>query len=1400
MAAQRFKTKKTSSASTQSSTDKLQNQIKNYETRLKNVGIDPKEATDTRNVVEKALNLEKDQNVLFDIFEILDRPRNALFTGVNEALSGGDFLSGLGEGITGETKTSGKDILVDRLGLPDTEGQLDLADVLGFGLDIAGDPMDWALFGGKSASDAVMNLAKKGVKKGANLLDKGVTKGLQVLDKAELNKIGKLADQAGMTKDAFLASQGLSLADFGKRASGYADAKRGFQDAFAQGKTAVGKLKASARGAQDSEALIEQLSKGTIDNLEDLSYNYVLNTSKNVGKYADDLTSLNSFLQTKGNTVQKWVKENADSGLAKALTKEQKVVAENITNVIQSTKDTTIRGKNAIKQLIETGEFSGNEESVDAIKKLLEQTSEASNIPIELTTEATKDSKKAAIEALQDSIASGNLSPEDLRKAQNELTALERQNAVLKVKNKDVLKQFDKNANFKKAVDNLDLKYNLEYNADELALIDELTKNPEFMNLVESHKQGYKQIAKNIKDVTGVDYGDIVNRQGYLRKAKGTASDIDTQIANLTSKLSDPNIGEAEKETIRNSIESLKQKNLKRYGFSTGDSFSSQEYRQPAVVANRQYQAEKAREIEQVGKQIESLKGKYSNTQRTTLQNTLTELEGLKSDSVKMKKLNEKLSKVNITVDNLSSKINDTNSNLKKITDRVTDDILDKATKIQDQSVTKSLVKNTSDIDDLNKQLNSLTKKLADVDNLDEKTVKNITNKIDKLNKQLEEKGNSLRKVTDIIDGHVDNTTMKALDNSAKNMQKYADETLKLDKLRSAREQATFKQTQLTESLTALNSSIEGAINNTNFKLGSIDEAADAAIDKQIKSLEKTKSILESQAGETLFDLNFYAGLEDFVKNAEFTNREAIVFRDALAMGVFNDTNVVRTIENVGDKVPNGWVRVSGKNVADRLNDVQTLISEGKISPELRGVIENLRGNTYYMDRRVASLIGVATKDTKEVNAILNLTDKLNNLFKKYSVLTPGFQVRNYTGNTLNMYLSGMPVGQIPKYQARATKVLNSMNGIIDKVSKGTKLTAEESATWDLIKQFTNAGFNQAGTAVQDLQKVQQGLKLGGNKNIVNKVSDINIKMNNNIDAMNRMALLMYANDDIAKGGKYLKRLNAKDPVQAVKYALMDPSNMSEFEQNVVKKIIPFYTFTKQNLMFQATNIFKNTRKYKNVIKALNATYEDLPEDSYYQYQKESMQIPIPGATDDDGNQLFLKANLPLSDLGEFISNPLQRTVASSTPLIKAPVEAVTGKNLFTGQDTKYNTISTNLAKLGINNTGVSSVTDGAELILNNFGLQNVSTNIIKKVAAILETSSGDKSSSKLWSEIFRSILQNTKQENVINSGLYDQMEQYQAIIKQLKNQGMDVPTIQEMTASNSIKLNRMKRKRALTK
>ena len=189
----------------------LASQVANYKTRLENVGKDPENVTDDRNWFEKLTNLEKDQNILFDIFELLDRPRNALFRGIQSVQEGGKFGEGLWEGFSGQEDTSGKDLLVDAFDMKDEEGKLNWADVLGFGLDIVGDPTNWATFGGKSLADIGVDAAGKVLKKGAKLGDNAVELGLKGLDKLADSKIAKRAAKEGFENvDDFVKAVGIN--------------------------------------------------------------------------------------------------------------------------------------------------------------------------------------------------------------------------------------------------------------------------------------------------------------------------------------------------------------------------------------------------------------------------------------------------------------------------------------------------------------------------------------------------------------------------------------------------------------------------------------------------------------------------------------------------------------------------------------------------------------------------------------------------------------------------------------------------------------------------------------------------------------------------------------------------------------------------------------------------------------------------------------------------------------------------------------------------------------------------------------------------------------------------------------------------------------------------------------
>ena len=256
-----LKKNKLKGGSTGTSSPNLSKQIGNYKTRLTSMGKDPEKATDKRNWLEKALNLEEDQNILFDIFEIIDRPRNALFTAIDKAVQGESFLEGLKEGITGETDTSGKDLLVNTFNMEDEEGKLNLSDVLGFGLDVVGDPTNWALFGGKTLLDVGADAAKKGAKAVGKSADNVITAGLKAADKLEVNKVGKLAQKAGVSSDDFLRNLDINPASIGNRVQGYENLKKGFTDIFNQKNTVLGKLKGARSAAQGKNQLLDEALK-----------------------------------------------------------------------------------------------------------------------------------------------------------------------------------------------------------------------------------------------------------------------------------------------------------------------------------------------------------------------------------------------------------------------------------------------------------------------------------------------------------------------------------------------------------------------------------------------------------------------------------------------------------------------------------------------------------------------------------------------------------------------------------------------------------------------------------------------------------------------------------------------------------------------------------------------------------------------------------------------------------------------------------------------------------------------------------------------------------------------------------------------------------------------------------
>lgn len=142
------------------------------------------------------------------------------------------------------------------------------------------------------------------------------------------------------------------------------------------------------------------------------------------------------------------------------------------------------------------------------------------------------------------------------------------------------------------------------------------------------------------------------------------------------------------------------------------------------------------------------------------------------------------------------------------------------------------------------------------------------------------------------------------------------------------------------------------------------------------------------------------------------------------------------------------------------------------------------------------------------------------------------------------------------------------------------------------------------------------------------------------------------------------------DPAEAarrVKEIQIDYSDLTEFERNVMRRIMPFYSFQKGATKYLSNELATNPGgKVGMAIKAAeNASGNDpgTPE-----YIRDGLNVPI-GWTEDGGRKYITGAGLmhepPMQLFGPSISDTLFNMAGMLHPGIKAPLELTTNESLF---------------------------------------------------------------------------------------------------------------------------------------
>jgi hypothetical protein len=268
--------------------------------------------------------------------------------------------------------------------------------------------------------------------------------------------------------------------------------------------------------------------------------------------------------------------------------------------------------------------------------------------------------------------------------------------------------------------------------------------------------------------------------------------------------------------------------------------------------------------------------------------------------------------------------------------------------------------------------------------------------------------------------------------------------------------------------------------------------------------------------------------------------------------------------------------------------------------------------------------------------------------------LSPNWHLGNVLGNTFETALTN-PRGLAKLGQAIQ---LHRAGNMADKLPEDLMLTMSKEADWAselnyreglsmsrLIRETT-----ENPRALQMAARAEDGQAMTRAGETFRKVTDASYEFNNKVDRIFRAANYLAEYERLTKLGKNADEAR-NSAIQLVHQVLPDYLSMTPFEQNVFRRIFPFYPFTQHIMRLTATYPLDHPLRVAiaaNVVRAMQQDLGGLP-DKY-------LSIVNVG-----GRSINLKNYNPFGDVGEKFT--LLGFMAGSNPVLKTMFEQMGFKN-----------------------------------------------------------------------------------------------------------------------------------------
>jgi hypothetical protein len=315
---------------------------------------------------------------------------------------------------------------------------------------------------------------------------------------------------------------------------------------------------------------------------------------------------------------------------------------------------------------------------------------------------------------------------------------------------------------------------------------------------------------------------------------------------------------------------------------------------------------------------------------------------------------------------------------------------------------------------------------------------------------------------------------------------------------------------------------------------------------------------------------------------------------------------------------------------------------------------------------QVAEVMAMLAKVTgpDALPGLFRYFDKLTNLFKSWAIASPGFVMRNGMGGMFNNYLIGVDAGRYREFikADRAFTTALKRTGDIDKALAA--VPARFNRQYRLLHSSgVLAETDRASDAVFGLTKsMGQG----------DQTRDAFGWLGNNVAtrgvyaANSRMERVLRG----AAGMDAAAKTDSLDGIyESVFKAHFDYSDLNRFEVNVMKRVSPFYTWTRKNLPLQMEMLFKNPKAY-NRYQIFKSNIEAVTpeEDLVPTWMKDRLNIRLP-FTNKDG-QMYILPDLPFTSLNMFTN--ADELAGQINPVIKTPIEMLMNRKMYFGKSIPF--------------------------------------------------------------------------------------------------------------------------------